>query len=444
MHHRISSHTAGLLFAPGLVLLAAAFVQAQGAKESDPLANVSMEELEKDMGKYRSKYNDLFRGTTSLEAGDQEQVNAIDTAARYTLYRFYDSRIQKPGPRDISIDRVFQEFEDMQLKEILKNKEKNTGVAQLFTKKVIEHAKLVLQTPRPKGPIAHVNAAHVLERLTKLGQPELADALLEILNQQLQYDAAPAEWKRNDGVKLYVLRGLGEMLALQDQNPPGLNNGQEQKIILALVQFIERKTEPLLGKGAPAEEIDGWRALRREAVRALANGRLAALPNNDKTQPGLLLLRVMARDGVTPEPRMDERLEAAIGVARLSPERTKTYQQEYAAYQLGLFVDALAGYAGQAKEEQKPMKVYAARLLDALDGMRTPTNKDTVGKIVNETYRLLRPLETSGTTVDLATQRNTYGQWMTTNLPKKDSLFEGVKDATVKPANRPEDEAPEK
>src|SRR5205807_6363610 len=131
-------------------------------------------------------------------------------------------------------------------------------------------------------------------------------------------------------------------------------------------------------------------------------------------------------------------------VARLSPERTKGYQQEYAAYQLALFVDALAGYAGQAKEEQKPIKVYAARLLDALNGMRTPTNKDTVGKIIDHTYGLLNPLETSGTTVDLATQRNAFGQWINTNLPKKDSLFEGVKDATVKPANRPEEEAPEK
>ena len=94
------------------------------------------------------------------------------------------------------------------------------------------------------------------------------------------------------------------------------------------------------------------------------------------------------------------------------------------------------------------MKVYAARLLDAVDVMRT-NNKDVavskaVGNIVDETYKLLNPLETSGTTADLALRRNNFGQWMTNNLPKKDSLFEGVKDATVKPANRPEDEAPEK
>ncbi len=152
----------------------------------------------------------------------------------------------------------------------------------------------------------------------------------------------------------------------------------------------------------------------------------------------------MARDGVTPEPRMDERLEAAIGMARLSPERTKTYQQEYAAYQLGLFVDALADYAGQAKEEQKPMKVYGARLLEAVEAMQANNKNTAVVTIVGQTFRLLRPLETSGTTVDLATQRNAFTLWMAANLPKKDSLFEGVKAATVKPANRPEDEAPEK
>jgi hypothetical protein len=37
-----------------------------------------------------------------------------------------------------------------------------------------------------------------------------------------------------------------------------------------------------------------------------------------------------------------------------------------------------------------------------------------------------------------------FDNWLQTNPPKADSLFKGVKEATVKPANRPEDEAPEK
>jgi hypothetical protein len=441
MLRRVSPHTFGRLAAPALVLLAAALVHAQAPKEVDPLAGVSMTELADAMGKYSKKCNDLFKGTTTLDPNDAEQVKALDTAARFTLYRFYDTQIEKPPkPTDPSIDQVFKEFEDVQLKPILQFKEKNTGVPQLYTKLMIQHAKEVLQTPKQ---IARLNAARVLEKLTQLGQPELADALLEILDQELQHDAKPNEWKRNDGVKLYVLRGLGEMLALQDQNPPKLSKDQEAKVVLALCQCIER--EALLAKSSTAEEIEGWRALRREAVRALATGRLASLPGNEKSRPGLVLARVMANDGVKPEPRMDERVEAAIGIARLSAERDKTYQPEYAVYQVALFVDALAAYVPQAKEEKKPIKVYAARLFDALEAMQTSNPKsEAVKMVVGKCANVLLSIETSSEGTVNVKAVSDFENWLAANPPKKDSLFEGVKDATVKPANRPAEEAPPK
>jgi hypothetical protein len=281
----------------------------------------------------------------------------------------------------------------------------------------------------------------VLERLTILAQPELADELLKALNDDVGFDAN-GDPRRNDGVKLYALRGLGKMLALQDRNPPVLKKEKADDILVALTQFVERK--PLLDKNPTSAELDGWRALRREAVRALAHGRQATV--GPKAQPGMALLRVMARDGVTPEPRMDERLEAAIGVCRLSPERDKKYQPEYAAYQLALFVDALVDYVGKAKEEQKPIKVYAARLLDALEGMRVANPKnDAITKIVGQCLPLLVPLQEKGTnqaTTNQATQSN-FIQWLAANPSKKDSLIEGDKSATVKAANRRE-EAPEK
>jgi hypothetical protein len=82
-------------------------------------------------------------------------------------------------------------------------------------------------------------------------------------------------------------------------------------------------------------------------------------------------------------------------------------------------------------------------LQDALEVMRA-NNDPAVGKIFDQTYKLLQPLEASGAAASLATQKNAFTLWITANPPKKDSLFEGVKDATVKPANRQEDEAPEK
>jgi len=170
-----------------LVLLFVSFGSALAQGGGNPLANVSMTDLQKDFTATRAKSTALLNGNTPLDVSDAAQVNALDCAARWTLYRFYDSAGKEFG----YVDKVFQEFEDSQLGLILKNKEKNQGVPQLFTKQVIKHAKLVLQLSQPnviqevsRVSLARLNAARVLERMTKLGQPELADALLETLAQE--------------------------------------------------------------------------------------------------------------------------------------------------------------------------------------------------------------------------------------------------------------------
>jgi hypothetical protein len=419
----------------GLVLFLGAFSFAQVPGKDDPLASVSMSDLEKQVGPARRKCNDLFKGKEALEPSDEQQ-RAIDALARYTLYRFHDVKANEPG----YVDGVFQEFEDQQLKPILENKDKNAGVPQLFTARMIAHAKLVLQTPRPKFNAAAINAARVLARLAKLSQPELADALLDILKDELAFDATAGDLRRNDGVKLYVLRGLGEMLALQSQNPPVLKPGQDAKIIDALTKFIERKAAG--DKNAPLEEVDGCRALRREAVHALARARV--LPQ----QSVLALLRVMARDGYTPEPRMDERLEAAIGVLRVSTDADKTYQPEYAAYQVALFVDALGSSMVKLKEEQKPLKVWGNRLMDGLEMMKADATKANAKNnaaavtILDQCIKLLHELEDKGTLNPEAVVA--LDTWLRSHPCAVESLYKGVKEATVKPANRADDEPPDK
>src|SRR5579862_9422920 len=154
-------------------LLASASVFGQGA--SDPLATESMEKLKEDYNKFgRNKSNLLFRGDTALDPNDKDQDRALDLAARYTMYRFADpvTPLKEPG----YIDSVFKDFEELQLKILLTPtyREKNQAAAQMFTKKMIEHGKVALKS----SPIARLNAARVLERMTKLGSPELAKALL--------------------------------------------------------------------------------------------------------------------------------------------------------------------------------------------------------------------------------------------------------------------------
>ena len=148
--------------------------------------------------------------------------------------------------------------------------------------------------------LAKVNAAGVMARAADLGQPELADSLVEVLK-------VP---ELSDGVRLYALRGLRELLA---QNPPVLDKERLPAVVAA-----DRG-----GRGKPGfnpnvtapEEVDGFRYVRREAVRALALVKDPSAAGPGK--PALTLLRVVAADGLTPEPRVDERLEAATGLAHM-------------------------------------------------------------------------------------------------------------------------------
>ena len=90
------------------------------------------------------------------------------------------------------------------------------------------------------------------------------------------------------------------------------------------MKFLQDRNKDL-PPGAPQEEIDGFRYVRREAIMALAQCRYPTLA--DKTHPTWLLLKSAVRDDIHPEPRLDERVEAAIGVrlrsAPFTPQKVK-------------------------------------------------------------------------------------------------------------------------
>src|SRR5262249_592509 len=135
----------------------------------------------------------------------------------------------------------------------------------------------------------------------------------------------------------------------------------------------------------------------------------------------------------------DERVEAAIGVARMREVSDgKEFQPEYAAYQLGLFVEHLGSYYSEhdpkkAEGEQRPFRIYAARLIEALDAMKADTQNAYVGQAVDRCRKLRLVMEKG----DQVRTRD-LSLWLEGNQPPKDkdSLFQGVADSTVKPANR--------
>ena len=228
----------------------------------------------------------------------------------------------------------------------------------------------------------------VLRRLTGTNQADLADAYAATIKDPNQLDAA----------RMWAFRGLQRLLALPRADPPALPRDKEEAALGEVLKFLQARNQPF-PPGTPDDEIDGFRYVRREAIKALGMCRyptLASLP--DKPHPAWVLLKIAARDGVQPEPRLDERVEAAIGVAHAQPEFDKDYQPDYAAHQIGVFVvDFLRRYEDEKRTPDKPptqaWKVEASRLIEALEFMKAQSKNAHVALVADAANRLLGNVE---------------------------------------------------
>jgi len=358
----------------------------------------------------------LFRGDLSANPDNKDHLAAIDYYARYHTYRFANPLFHNPSGTK-TIASLYQEF-DRDVQNLVNGKEKTSECARLFARDVIKYGKKVLNS---RYPLAQVNVAHVLWRSAALGNPELADGVLDILK----------EPRYNDGVKYWALRGLYDLLKMAVGHPKLLGPEREEKVAAGLIEFIGRKTDVVPGI-TRKDEIEGVRVLRREAIRALAQLRIPMC--SKKVIPALALLRLVANEEHMPPLREDERMEAAIGLARLRPDKDKDYQPAYAAQQIALSLTDFATYY-TTNTLRKPCKVYAAQLGEALDGLKNDTKDPYVlalfdgGKLGQ---KLLERIEKGQNGADPSDLENAAK----TNLPPVGQLFKSMADSQAKPANK--------
>lgn len=360
----------------------------------------------------------LFKGELTFDPKDSQHLKAVDLAARYAAYRVYLDHLEKtvPNKRD-NIARAFSEVEG----EIdgLKGKTQMQPLADLYGEKLREHALEVIQFGNAK-PIHKIHNARILDKMAELNQPKLADTLLTVLNDKNQ----------NDGVHYYALHGLQTLL---NHTPPILKPDQEAKCAESIVQFLNGL--PPAPKEATPEEIDGIRYLRRQALRALAQIHVPAI--NDKVRPALVLARFAGGDErLSPPPRIDERLEAAIGLARMQSSKSKGYQADYAASMIGKFLSAFGTAAnndpkGNSPKRKRPWRHDAYRMSQALAALQTDSGRDAfVKKVIDNGNRILQAVQ-KDSTADAGVL-----SWFLTgdgDSPRRE-LFKDAKDTTVKPA----------
>jgi hypothetical protein len=303
---------------------------------------------------------------------------------------------------------------------------------QEFTAALIEPIERVLQNAKP---IARINAVIVLARLGETGDEAVVKPLLKILNDKKQYDA----------VKLYALIGLKNVF--RAKNAPDAEQrfkdvDDESDYVRDMLEFMVRK--PNLPPNATQEEMEAFKYVRREAIRAVAQTRRPLLVKKSKpilladrrpAQPALELLRIMRNDSISPAPTLTEQIEAAIGICLMNPRQdlTLTYQVPYALQHLGLFfVDFADKYEKDRSKTTKTAmwQLESIRLQKALSNLETvgasPEDKATMLKFVAAAKPMLKRIEEKG-----ESNVRDLRKWLESNKPG-DSLYKGEKEATIK------------
>jgi len=337
-----------------------------------------------------------------------QQLQQTEIAVRTAVYPLTEHKFHLERRR---MGRLIDEADSL-IKQVFNPESTNTPLQKEFGKKMVEELDRVM-APKQQAAIARINAGRVLARLAEeSGYEETVDLLVKVITDPDEVD----------GARFWACRGLRNLFARAGKKLP-LNVGaaRRQKALEALVAFIQRKPE--VTKMTPEEELNGLRVLRREAVRALAELRDpgAAKPN---AHAALTLVRVLAGDtGLVPSPRLDEKVEAAIGVCQLRPDAKGDYQPGYGAFFVGRFLVELGSKYAARKSNREPWKIHAARLDEALRASAAAFPAD---KTVKEVARLGADIARSvqqGS--DAGGARNALDAWLRqpANVPTQASVY---------------------
>ncbi len=414
-----------------------------------PSAMAQGEDLREFYGKYsksRGLLGAWMAGSKDYEKANKEHQTSIDDYTRFVvLGNTYRTRLVPKS--DPTADKLLalpdESMRDVE-KGMLKAFELPYGADLLlaYEQGLLKHSQSLLE--KSTDQYARLNGSRVLPViglglgsknrdnkavLELKGQFEVAEGLVQLSNNLLS--KAFAGTPRDDGAALYTLRSLKELyrsLATtaplrtdrEKRNAPtALKPDLEEKNLTILADFIEKS--PAFLSGAASDEIQGFRLLRREAIRALAANGKAKL---GKTSPALTLARVLTRPRAQANPadafRLDEQVDAAIGLVQTKPE--KDFNSNLAAGLVGHFLsEYLAQYGDRANNGELksfPFAYHAARLNTALADWTTSTNP-SVKMLAQRAKTCLTAME----------KRDASAQFqeaeLLQNLRKDDLLFTG-------------------
>jgi hypothetical protein len=287
-----------------------------------------------------ARFREIKGGTRALQdaSGAETDKNkaAIRKVARWRVARLRDAARTSLGSSDtLSISTAVRDFSGEVLEPGLYSVRVKPGQVdfiQVFGKEALEALKPIFSLKEPytaDKTLEMVNAGRCLAALAKSGYEPVGEAAIAIIDN-------PAI---GDAIKLYYLQALKHLFAASNLEAPEksvfTDRQREAKVIKSLIAFVTRK--PTISPNAPQDEIDGYRYVRREAVRALGMVRhpIVRIEGKIEAVPAVVLLRFAAADkSIQPPPSLSERAEGLVGYLQLNPDKEQN-------------MDLAAGYAAQ-------------------------------------------------------------------------------------------------
>jgi hypothetical protein len=385
----------------------------------------------------RRTFDELLKGETPAA---KEHEALLDSAAQWYVYYLVRPQTSSgPGNVHAHLDTFNQVIQTA-----LKNRATNKAFMQMFAKQVALRAKKVWTSSQ--SALARANAIQMLAMSAQLGQEETVDSLVEVLQDK----------DLKNGFKYYAAQGLRDFFVLASQPEPVVIKDPKRlaNAVLTLLDQLQVR-EPGSEQIMPLEQLDGIRVYRREVIRALALSRYPALEGGDKglaAQTALELLRIARNDNVKPAPRLDEQVEAAIGVMKMQPELFAGYQPDYAAQQLAIltvdYAKAFQEIRSNVKDDKDLQKIqekllttmdfYGAQLADAframaadkaIQEMAKKAEMKAVAEFVSQAAE-----KSAEVLTDLTGPKGNPGAletWLGDHQAPSQTLYKGVADSTV-------------
>jgi hypothetical protein len=249
-----------------------------------------------------------------LQQGDKEVANA---AAQFYIYRI----TWTPG-NVADWNQHFSKIQNEFASEAnsIASKTPSPAYMAVFTEALVACMKAVLD-PSDGGqpPAVVVNACMMMSSLGKLKQENTTSYLAGLVENP----------KTDEVIRLYAIKGLRECMPvhIQDSTRDPL---LPEKVLAARIALDVKPVQALtkyLEQAKPAnnspDQIAVFYYFRREAITALANAEAPAVaivgrkPQRVEGPVAPTLLKVLSNGVLQPPPRLQEKLEAAVGVCRM-------------------------------------------------------------------------------------------------------------------------------